>query len=145
MMKRITLSLLVLLLAACGKNTDDYVGVWQRDEDDKLLRFIEIKKESDNYLFLQGKKQFSLSENNGELILNTGFGEIPFQLSEDRKTLLANLFQGGSNRFLKVEDEPCKQLAIELQTFDGVSLMFDKESRAKRDAISEKYLAQCKK
>lgn len=43
-MKRITLSALVLMLAACGgKNTDDYVGTWQR-EGVEFLQFAEIKK-----------------------------------------------------------------------------------------------------
>ncbi|EMR8360524.1 hypothetical protein HA951_000872 [Neisseria gonorrhoeae] len=149
-MKRITLSVLVLMLAACGgKNTDDYVGVWQRD-DAKFLQFVEIKKDGGNYLFSQGEQNYTFSEKNGELVLNTVFGEIPFKLSDDRKTLSANLYSSGSNRFFKVEDESCKQLIAELQTaqeklpLNAWSNEF-KQASANIKAISEKYISQCSK
>ncbi|HHY5275067.1 TPA: hypothetical protein ACV5PM_000154 [Neisseria meningitidis] len=149
-MKRITLSALVLMLAACGgKNTDDYVGTWQR-EGVEFLQFAEIKKDDGNYLFSQEKQNYTFSEKNGELVLNTVFGEIPFKLSDDRKTLSANLYSSGSNRFFKVEDESCKQLIAELQTaqeklpLNVLSNEF-KQASANIKAISEKYISQCSK
>lgn len=149
-MKRITLSVLVLMLAACGgKNTDDYVGVWQRN-DAKFLQFVEIKKDGGNYLFSQEKQNYNFSEKNGELVLNTGLGEIPFKLSDDRKTLSANLYSSGSNSFHKIEDESCKQLVAEFQAakeklpFNALSDEF-KQASANIKAIGEKYISQCSK
>lgn len=149
-MKRITLSVLVLMLAACGgKNIDDYVGIWQRD-DAKFLQFVEIKKDGGNYLFSQEKQNYTFSEKNGELVLNTGLGEIPFKLSDDRKTLSANLYSSGSNSFHKIEDESCKQLVAEFQAakeklpFNTLSDEF-KQASANIKAVSEKYISQCSK
>ena len=149
-MKHITLSVLVLMLAACGgKNTDDYVGIWQRD-DAKFLQFVEIKKDGGNYLFSQEKQNYTFSEKNGELVLNTGLGEIPFKLSDDRKTLSANLYSSGSNSFHKIEDESCKQLVAEFQAakeklpFNTLSDEF-KQASANIKAVSEKYISQCSK
>ena len=147
-MKRITLSVLVLMLAACGgKNIDDYVGIWQRD-DAKFLQFVEIKKDGGNYLFSQEKQNYTFSEKNGELVLNTGLGEIPFKLSDDRKTLSANLYSSGSNSFHKIEDESCKQLVAEFQAakeklpFNTLSDEF-KQASANIKAVSEKYIRAC--
>ena len=149
-MKHITLSVLVLMLAACGgKLTDDYVGIWQRD-DAKFLQFVEIKKDGGNYLFSQEKQNYTFSEKNGELVLNTGLGEIPFKLSDDRKTLSANLYSSGSNSFHKIEDESCKQLVAEFQAakeklpFNTLSDEF-KQASANIKAVSEKYISQCSK
>lgn len=149
-MKHITLSVLVLMLAACGgKNIDDYVGIWQRD-DAKFLQFVEIKKDGGNYLFSQEKQNYTFSEKNGELVLNTGLGEIPFKLSDDRKTLSANLYSSGSNSFHKIEDESCKQLVAEFQAakeklpFNTLSDEF-KQASANIKAVSEKYISQCSK
>ena len=149
-MKHITLSVLVLMLAACGgKNTDDYVGIWQRD-DAKFLQFVEIKKDGGNYLFSQEKQNYTFSEKNGELVLNTGLGEIPFKLSDDRKTLSANLYSSGSNSFHKIEDESCKQLVAKFQAakeklpFNTLSDEF-KQASANIKAVSEKYISQCSK
>ena len=149
-MKHITLSVLVLMLAACGgKNIDDYVGIWQRD-DAKFLQFVEIKKDGGNYLFSQEKQNYTFSEKNGELVLNTGLGEIPFKLSDDRKTLSANLYSSGSNSFHKIEDESCKQLVAEFQAakeklpFNTLSDEF-KQASANIKAVGEKYISQCSK
>lgn len=149
-MKHITLSVLVLMLAACGgKNIDDYVGIWQRD-DAKFLQFVEIKKDGGNYLFSQEKQNYTFSEKNGELVLNTGLGEIPFKLSDDRKTLSANLYSSGSNSFHKIEDESCKQLVAKFQAakeklpFNTLSDEF-KQASANIKAVSEKYISQCSK
>ncbi|EGC17510.1 hypothetical protein HMPREF9098_0836 [Kingella denitrificans ATCC 33394] len=153
-MKKIALSVMVLMLAACGgKSADDYVGTWQRDEH-KWLQFIEIKKDNGNYTMTQkGSSDVQtqvLSEKDGELSLNIGMGDMPLKLSDDKKTLLVNLYAGGSNSFRKVEDESCKNLLNEYQS--GLENMprdiFSedyKTASANLKSLQEKYRSQCDK
>lgn len=114
-MKKIVLSALVLVtLAACGKGgAERYVGIWQRDNMDSPS-FMEISKESGNYFLIRedavrGEMKQVLTEKDGELFASTGFGEIPFKLSDDGKALFATLYAGGSNSFRKIENEECKK------------------------------------
>ena len=52
-MKRTALTVLVLMLAACGKGgADRYVGYWQLQDSDKLV-VTEIKKENGNYFAVE--------------------------------------------------------------------------------------------
>ncbi len=152
-MKQIALSVMVLMLAACGgKSADDYVGTWQRDEH-KWLQFIEIKKDGGNYTMTQkGRRDVKtkvLSEKGGELSLNIGMGDMPLKLSDDKKTLLANLYAGGSNSFRKVEDASCKSLLDEYQS--GLeklptSINSDYETAsANLKSLETKYRNQCNK
>lgn len=146
-MKQIALSVMFLMLAACGgKSADDYVGTWQRDENE-LLQFIEIKKDNGNYVMIRSNRTDVLSEQDGELVLNYGMGNIPLKLSDDRKTLLANLYAGGSNRFIKIEDETCKKLITEYQTAQDklVEHITNKELLEAVKSIDGKYRSQCGK
>lgn len=94
-MKRTALTVLVLMLAACGKGgADRYVGYWQLQDSDKSV-VTEIKKENGNYFVVEniagsGKhaaQQRVLSEKDGELVVNTGMGDLPLKLSDDGNTL----------------------------------------------------------
>lgn len=94
-MKRTALTVLVLILAACGKGgAERYVGYWQLQDADKSV-INEIKKENGNYFAVEniagkGKRaaqQRVLSEKDGELVVNTGMGDLPLKLSEDGNTL----------------------------------------------------------
>lgn len=152
-MKKIALSVMVLMLAACGgKSADDYVGTWQRDEH-KWLQFIEIKKDNGNYTMTQkGSSDVQtqvLSEKDGELSLNIGMGDMPLKLSDDKKTLLVNLYAGGSNSFRKVEDESCKNLLNEYQSgLENMPRVFSadyKAASANLKSLQEKYRSQCDK
>lgn len=61
-MKRLILAVCAtVLLASCGKSTDDYVGYWRQQDIDRE-NIVEIKKENGNYFltdisFLTGKPQ----------------------------------------------------------------------------------------
>lgn len=94
-MKRTALTVLVLMLAACGKGgAERYVGYWQQQDTDKSV-INEIKKENGNYFAVgniadRGKRavqQSTLLEKNGELVVNTRMGDLPLKLSEDGNTL----------------------------------------------------------
>ena len=133
-MKQIALSVMFLMLAACGgKSADDYVGTWQRDENE-LLQFIEIKKDNGNYVMIRSNRTDVLSEQDGELVLNHGIGNIPLKLSDD-------------NRFIKIEDETCKKLITEYQTAQDklVEHITNKELLEAVKSIDGKYRSQCGK
>lgn len=143
-MKRIILPTLILMLAACGKGPDDYVGYWQR-EGEKDLGFIQIKKESGSYFLIQGGKNKVLSEKDGVLTDGGGFGERPLKLSDDGKKIFANLYAAGSNTFRKVEGADCEKLAAEyvdkMQTTNAYSLSEIKEAQKVFREIEGRYTA----
>ena len=83
------------MLAACGKGgADRYVGYWQLQDSNKSV-VTEIKKENGNYFAVENiagrdkhaAQQRELSEKDGELVVNTGMGDLPLKLSEDGNTL----------------------------------------------------------
>ena len=94
-MKRTALTVLVLMLAACGKGgADRYVGYWQQQDVNKSI-ITEIKKENGNYFVVSdlvaggrlATEQQVLSEKDGELVVNTGMGDWPLKLSDDGDTM----------------------------------------------------------
>ena len=134
-MKRTALTVLVLMLAACGKGgADRYVGYWQLQDSDKLV-VTEIKKENGNYFAVEniagrGKRaaqQRVLSEKDGELVVNTGMGDLPLKLSDDGNTLF--LGKGTLRRIdaatkdkIVAHEEQCRSLNSAFQTeFTGKS------------------------
>ena len=117
------------------------------------MQFIEIKKDDGNYTMTQkGSSDVQtqvLSEKDGELSLNIGMGDMPLKLSDDKKTLLVNLYAGGSNSFRKVEDESCKNLLNEYQSgLENMPRVFSedyKTASANLKSLQEKYRSQCDK
>ena len=94
-MKRTALTVLVLMLVACGKGgADRYIGYWQQQGIDRSI-VTEIKKENGNYFVVPdlaaggrpATEQQVLSEKDGELVVNTGMGDLPLKLSDDGNTL----------------------------------------------------------
>ena len=94
-MKRTALTVLVLMLAACGKGgADRYVGYWQLQGVNKSI-VTEIKKEDGNYFVVEhiaGRGEHAaqprvLSEKDGELVVSAGMGDLPLKLSDDGDTL----------------------------------------------------------
>ena len=98
-MRVVLLSLITLVLTACSKPYDKYVGYWQL-EDTKYPKILEIRKEDkDTYLVNENifrdtdllgkaKKETVLEKTEKEeLGVNNGLTVIPFNLSDDGKTL----------------------------------------------------------
>ncbi|MDC4801373.1 hypothetical protein NQ814_17720, partial [Acinetobacter baumannii] len=98
-MRIFLLTLLALALTACSKPYDKYIGYWQL-EDTKYPKILEIRKEDkDTYLVNENifrdtdfmgnsKKETVLEKTEKEgLGVNNGLTVIPFNLSDDGKTL----------------------------------------------------------
>ena len=134
-MKRTALTVLVLMLAACGKGgADRYVGYWQQQDVNKSI-ITEIKKENGNYFVMgdlvagggRATEQQVLSEKDGELVVNTGMGDWPLKLSDDGDTMFF-----GKDTFRRIDaaakdkivahEEKCRSLNSAFQTeFTGKS------------------------
>ena len=163
-MKRTALTVLVLMLAACGKGgADRYVGYWQLQDPDKSV-VTEIKKENGNYFAVEniagrGKRaaqQRVLSEKDGELVVNTGMGDLPLKLSDDGNTLF--LGKGTLRRIdaatkdkIVAHEEKCRSLNDDFQaeyngkrnqmTNAGVSITTEEYKQGMAE-VERKYAAQ---
>ena len=128
-MKRTALTVLVLMLAACGKGgADRYIGYWQQQGIDRSI-VAEIKKENGNYFVVSdlvaggrlATEQQVLSEKDGELVVNTGVGDLPLKLSDDGDTMF---FSKGTFRRIDAaakdkivaHEEQCRSLNAAFQT-----------------------------
>ena len=163
-MKRTALTVLVLMLAACGKGgADRYVGYWQLQDPDKLV-VTEIKKENGNYFVVSdlaaggrlATEQQVLSEKDGELVVNTGVGDLPLKLSDDGNTLF--LGKGTLRRIdaatkdkIVAHEEKCRSLNDDFQaeyngkrnqmTNAGVSITTEEYKQGMAE-VERKYAAQ---
>jgi hypothetical protein len=160
-MRIILLSFIALALTACSKPYDKYVGYWQLD-DSKRQKILEIRKEDkDTYLVnenvfqttdLLGKSKkeqvLEKTENDG-LGVNNGLTVIPFNLSDDGKTLRIM-----NNKYSKISDDDakkaldnnkaCKDLRTQYQE-EIKPISFANSETAKRNQIGEKYIELQKK
>ena len=128
-MKRTALTVLVLMLAACGKGgADRYVGYWQLQDSNKSV-VSEIKKENGNYFVVPdlaaggrlATEQQVLSEKDGELVVNTGVGDLPLKLSDDGDTMFLNKgtfrrIDAATKDKIVVHEEKCLSLNDAFQT-----------------------------
>ena len=149
-MKRTALTVLVLMLEACGKGgADRYVGYWQLQDSDKSV-VTEIKKENGNYFAVENiagsgnraAQQRVLSEKDGELVVNTGVGDLPLKLSDDGDTMF--LSKGTFRRIdaaakdkIVAHEEKCRSLSEAFQAeYKGKRNQMDK---ARLSSISQEY------
>lgn len=161
-MKRTALTVLVLMLAACGKGgADRYVGYWQQQDVNKSI-ITEIKKENGNYFVMgdlvagggRATEQQVLSEKDGELVVNTGMGDWPLKLSDDGDTMFF-----GKGTFRRIDaaakdkivahEEKCRSLNSAFQTeFMGKSKQMQianaglSEYKQGMAEVERKYAAQ---
>ena len=139
-MKQIALSVMFLMLAACGgKNTDNYVGHWQVNSN-KGVEFAEIKKNDGNYFLVFRhnfqQKNMLLSEKENGLSANNGLTEIPIKLSDDGKKLFL-----GTQQFSKVDSTECINIIAEFEEkADKLAPLFNKMLRA-GDEMAERNKA----
>lgn len=137
-MKRLMLLVLALMLTACGKGgANSYLGYWQMQKT-SLVVVMEIKQEGGNYfakddIFSNDGHQSVLSEKNGELVLDTGMGTMPFKLSDDGKSLFF-----GNHSYRKIDEatkdqlvaqqESCRKLSDEYrESFKSLPPLFPSE------------------
>ncbi|TCM65092.1 hypothetical protein EC844_11655 [Acinetobacter calcoaceticus] len=160
-MRIFLISLMALILTACSKPHDKYLGYWKLEES-KFTRILEIKKEDkETYLVNENilreadlvgnkKKEQVLEKKEDQLGVNNGLTVIPFNLSDDGKVLRIK-----DQKYSKIsEDEAkstvkntkdCRELAKqfidEKKPFDG--LFFSPNNinpnQAKLDAVKTKY------
>lgn len=158
-MRIFLLTLLALALTACSKPYDKYIGYWQL-EDNKYPKILEIRKEDkDTYLVnenifrdtdLMGnsKKETVLEKMEKEgLGVNNGLTVIPFNLSDDGKTLRIS-----DQKYVKISEDiaktavknrkECNDLKVkyteEKKPFDGF-FFNGNPNQAKLDAVKAKY------
>ncbi|MFC2715327.1 hypothetical protein [Kingella denitrificans] len=122
-MKRTALTVLVLMLAACGKGgADRYIGYWQQQGIDRSI-VSEIKKENGNYFVVPdlaaggrlATEQRVLSEKDGELVVNTGVGDLPLKLSDDGDTMFLSKYtfrriDAAAKDKIVAHEEKCRSL-----------------------------------
>lgn len=163
-MKRTALTVLVLMLAACGKGgADRYIGYWQQQGIDRSI-VSEIKKENGNYFVVPdlaaggrlATEQRVLSEKDGELVVNTGVGDLPLKLSDDGDTMF--LSKGTFRRIdaaakdkIVAHEEQCRSLNDAFQaeykgkrnqmTNAGVSVTTEEYKQGMAE-VERKYAAQ---
>lgn len=155
-MKQFILPTLIFLLSACGKSgAERYVGYWQ-EHNDKYVIVSEIKQENGNYFVVsnivaEGKaaeKQTVLSEKEGELVFNSGLGDMPLKLSDDGKTLFVS-----KKSFTKIDtstkdkimahEAKCRQLSDEFAAEEKtLPNTMSKEYKAAQAALEQKYFPQ---
>lgn len=128
-MKRTALTVLVLMLAACGKGgADRYIGYWQQQGIDRSI-VSEIKKENGNYFVVPdlaaggrlATEQRVLSEKDGELVVNTGVGDLPLKLSDDGDTMFLSKYtfrriDAAAKDKIVAHEEKCRSLNDAFQT-----------------------------
>ena len=138
------------MLAACGKGgADRYVGYWQLQDPDKSV-VTEIKKENGNYFVMgdlvagggRATEQQVLSEKGGELVVNTGVGDLPLKLSDDGDTMF---FRKGTFRRIDAaakdkivaHEEQCRSLNDAFQAeYKG---KHNQMTNARVSVITEEY------
>jgi len=126
MMKRLVFpALALMLLAACGKGADNYVGYWQKDGN--MPTVLEIRKEGGNYfateILKEGAQSELLTEKDGQLMFNI-LGDVPIRLSDDGNSLY---FEKESYRRiddaakdkLVAHEEACRKLYAERKDSAG--------------------------
>ena len=158
-MRIILLAFLALALTACSKPYDKYIGYWQL-EDTKYPRILEIRKEDkDTYLVNENifrdtdslgkaKKETVLEKTEKEgLGANNGLTVIPFNLSDDGKTLRIR-----DQKYVKISEDiaktavknrkDCNDLKVkyteEKKPFDGF-FFNGNPNQAKLDVVKTKY------
>ena len=138
-MKRTALTVLVLMLAACGKGgADRYVGYWRLQDSNKSV-VTEIRKENGNYFALEniagrGKhaaQQRVLSEKDGELVVNTGMGDLPLKLSEDGNTLFL-----GKGTLRRIDAAAKDKIVAHEEQCRSLNDAFQAEYKGKRDQMT---------
>ncbi|XID74982.1 hypothetical protein ACF3NA_10875 [Alkanindiges sp. WGS2144] len=156
-MRTILLILMTLSLAACGKSNDKYLGFWQL-ENTTYPKILEIRKEGkDTYLVNENifrddeagkaKKEMVLDKTENGLGVNNGLAVIPFNLSEDSKTLRIreqkySKISEAQARSLVKNKKDCDKLKANLyeekKPFDGF-FFGDNPNQAKLDTVKAKY------
>ena len=163
-MKRTALTVLVLMLAACGKGgADRYVGYWQLQDSNKSV-VTEIKKENSNYFAMENiagrgeraAQQRVLSEKDGELVVNTGVGDLPLKLSDDGDTMFLSKdtfrrIDAATKDKIVAHEEKCRSLNDDFQaeyngkrnqmTNAGVSITTEEYKQGMAE-VERKYAAQ---
>ena len=144
-MKRTALTVLVLMLAACGKGgADRYVGYWQLQDSDKSV-VTEIKKENGNYFAVEniagrGKhaaEQRVLSEKDGELVVNTGVGDLPLKLSDDGDTMFLSKYT-----FRRIDAAAKDKIVAHEEKCRSLNDAFQAEYKQGMAEVQRKYAAQ---
>ena len=138
-MKRTALTVLVLMLAACGKGgADRYIGYWQQQGIDRSI-VAEIKKENGNYFVVSdlvaggrlATEQQVLSEKDGELVVNTGMGDLPLKLSDDGDTMF---FSKGT--FRRIDAAAKDKIVAHEEKCRSLNDAFQTEYNGKRDQMT---------
>lgn len=143
-MKRTALTVLVLMLAACGKGgADRYVGYWQQQDVNKSI-ITEIKKENGNYFVVSdlvaggrlATEQQVLSEKDGELVVNTGMGDWPLKLSDDGDTMF---FSKGT--FRRIDAAAKDKIVAHEEQCRSLKAAFQAEYNGKRNQMTNAGLS----
>ena len=154
-------TLLALVLTACSKPYDKYIGYWKA-EGTKSPRVLEIYKEGkDTYLvndnILSEKDWFGnkkngtvLEQTDKELGVNNGLTVVKFNVSEDGKTLRIS-----NKQYTKISEDEVQTIVKNKQACDDLRTKYLEEAKTfnifaktdektKQEQIKESYLAKQK-
>lgn len=132
------------MLAACGKGgADRYVGYWQLQDSNKSV-VTEIKKENGNYFVVSdlaaggrlATEQQVLSEKDGELVVNTGVGDLPLKLSDDGDTMF---FSKGT--FRRIDAAAKDKIVAHEEQCRSLKAAFQAEYNGKRNQMTNAGLS----
>lgn len=135
-MKVFFLALIALVLTACSKPYDKYIGYWQL-ENSKSLRILEIRKEGkETYLVNENilvsrdllgknKKESVLEQKENQLGVNNGLTVIPLNLSDDGKILRFKDF-----KYIKISEDEAKVAIKNKHACDELSGKYREESQS---------------
>ena len=135
-MRIFLLTLLALALTACSKPYDKYIGYWQL-EDTKYPKILEIRKEDkDTYLVNENifrdtdllgktKKETVLEKTEKEeLGVNNGLTVIPFNLSDDGKTLRIR-----DQKYVKISEDIAKTAVKNRKDCNDLKIKYTEEKK----------------
>ena len=155
-MKKILFSLVTLVLTACSNGYDKYVGYWSLD-DSKSQNILEIRKEgketylvNENILNQYKKEQVLEKGDKDALSVNTGFGVIALNLSEDGNTLriknqkYSKMNETDAKKALDNQNA-CNDLEKKYREETKDLNIFAKEQGDKKIEISKQYVELQKK
>ena len=151
LMKARALALLALTLSACGQSgAERYAGYWQQQGGRKDGTIMEIRQEGSNYFFRENMlsendRQYVLSEKNGELVLESPRGGLPFKLSDDGQSLyFANYhlqrIDAATKDKIVAHHENCEKLADEFSK--AKEALPNQRDQAAKNALIQQYSAR---
>lgn len=139
-MRFILISCLVLLITACSKPYEKYIGYWQLDNCD-TLKVVEISKDDNTYLiteniFAKNNTPYAIENRDNTLFINNGITNMPITLSNDSTLIILD------EKYIKIsqaELEKLKGLVESCENKKDEQIKLRDSNPSDKRSIDEKY------